>query len=202
MVDFSKSPVELTAITSRNAIESPLLRLPAELKNAIYGYVLGYGTYVALTFGTRPVLLPSRRNYLALFATCRQIYVEAALLPFRHYNLCASTLGLERVCLELCPVQRSAIRTLGLTACDQVFTFDASDWEERGYASLTALFPNLQNVLVGGYDHLDDAYDGSGYHHKETLPVAERAQWNAFAEWVQKDIGGDVMVSFQWWVIF
>lgn len=83
-----------------------------------------------------------------------------------------------------------------------MFTFDASDWEERGFASMTALFPNLRSVVVGGYEHLKDAYDGSGHRHKEPLPDVDRAHWKAFVHWVQKDMKNDTMVSFQSRIIF
>jgi hypothetical protein len=95
--------------TARNSRESPLLRLPGEIRNVIFGYVLGGKTLVAqphpdpllarvvgMTFTIRPTLSvadPESDNLsssdtsnvesadLALLSVCRQSYHEARLLP-------------------------------------------------------------------------------------------------------------------------
>ncbi|EFQ95529.1 hypothetical protein PTT_06326 [Pyrenophora teres f. teres 0-1] len=72
----------LAAITERNQQTSPLLRLPAELRNKVYTYV----------FHTPPIR-PYRdhrvygawaysRRRLRLLQVCRQVYFEARLVPF------------------------------------------------------------------------------------------------------------------------
>ncbi|KAL1795123.1 hypothetical protein ACET3X_006939 [Alternaria dauci] len=72
----------LAAISQRNHRKSPLLRLPAELRNKIYEYV----------FLSQPIR-PFRehrewphwaypRSQLNLLEACRQIYLEAKLFPF------------------------------------------------------------------------------------------------------------------------
>jgi hypothetical protein len=84
--------------TLRNAQESPLLRLPSELRNKIYEYALG-GLKISLggrsedggiwyTFSQpinagRFVSISKTRPTAPLMLTCRQIYTEAELLPFR-----------------------------------------------------------------------------------------------------------------------
>ena len=65
--------------TSRNQSESPLLQLPAELRNIIYTYVLQEHSRVA-AFPLRNT--GPRRYPLALLFVCRQIHAETALLPY------------------------------------------------------------------------------------------------------------------------
>jgi hypothetical protein len=69
----------------QNQRDSPLLRLPAELRNQIFRYALGGETW---NFVVRESNRHRVRNCsgfqhaLALLAVCRQIYAETALLPF------------------------------------------------------------------------------------------------------------------------
>jgi hypothetical protein len=88
---FTISPLHalfLTILsTSRNALSSPLLRLPAELRQQIYVYVIDNtstrkGTYhEAIPFHPRSVQHLSSQLWLGLLQTCRQAYHEAAHLP-------------------------------------------------------------------------------------------------------------------------
>lgn len=69
----------------QNQRDSPLLRLPAELRNQIFQYALGCKTWTFLVREShqQTVYVPSRLEHaLALLAVCRQIYAETALLPF------------------------------------------------------------------------------------------------------------------------
>ncbi|KAH7086755.1 hypothetical protein FB567DRAFT_602289 [Paraphoma chrysanthemicola] len=88
-------------ITKRNARDSPLLRLPGEIRNIIYGYVFGGKTFTNMrkwvgwslhdTFFAQPYAddpskyLLSHSNIifldLTLLSSCRQIYEEARQLP-------------------------------------------------------------------------------------------------------------------------
>lgn len=66
-----------------NATNSPLLRLPAEIRIAIYEYVLGGGTFKfdgRLKFGNPQASFED--NKIDLLYVCRQINAEAALLPY------------------------------------------------------------------------------------------------------------------------
>jgi hypothetical protein len=95
--------------TARNSRESPLLRLPGEIRNEIFSYVLGGKTLVAqwhfdpllarvagMTFTTRSALSIAdpesdtssssdtgnvKSADLAILSVCRQSYHEARLLP-------------------------------------------------------------------------------------------------------------------------
>ncbi|KAI4604738.1 hypothetical protein J4E83_010979 [Alternaria metachromatica] len=91
-------------ITQRNATASPLLRLPAEIRNMIFAYALSHGD-------TKLHIIPSiqdgpggtgcwkHRSWpdpvnVSLLYVCRQIHLETALLPYElnifvvygHYN--------------------------------------------------------------------------------------------------------------------
>ncbi|KAF1839924.1 uncharacterized protein K460DRAFT_349413 [Cucurbitaria berberidis CBS 394.84] len=86
-----------TKVAQRNKAVSPLLRLPAELRNHIYGYVLG-GKSICLTSSDgvcigeiAPCLTPPESGYngneeehgaLQLLYVCRQVHAEARLLIF------------------------------------------------------------------------------------------------------------------------
>jgi len=65
--------------TSRNQSESPLLQLPAELRNIIYTYVLQDDLWVV---AYRLTKTESRGYPIALLFVCRQIHAETALLPY------------------------------------------------------------------------------------------------------------------------
>lgn len=79
--------IELTLGDSArlNEIESPLLRLPAEIRNKVYAYVLS---------GEKSVLYTSRgvskqwAMCLAVTSVCRQMHFEAHLLPFKLNRFC------------------------------------------------------------------------------------------------------------------
>ncbi|KAF1997465.1 hypothetical protein P154DRAFT_537143 [Amniculicola lignicola CBS 123094] len=71
----------------KNATQSPLLRLPAELRSKIFDYALYHGDLTTETIrdaGRRhAVLKPKIANCLSLLTTCRQTYDETALKFFQ-----------------------------------------------------------------------------------------------------------------------
>ncbi|KAF2850756.1 hypothetical protein T440DRAFT_518050 [Plenodomus tracheiphilus IPT5] len=80
-------------ITQENAKQSPLLRLPAELRNQIWELVLGGNIcYV----DRKPWSMHNRKRqsfrvtnvHSALLRICRQVYSETALLPFQLNEFC------------------------------------------------------------------------------------------------------------------
>lgn len=71
-----------------NATNSPLLRLPAELRNTIYTYVFSYTACVFKDFNNDIIFDPNQpysfqECNLALPATSRQLYAKTALLPYK-----------------------------------------------------------------------------------------------------------------------
>ncbi|KAH4026155.1 hypothetical protein HBH92_173600 [Parastagonospora nodorum] len=100
-------------ITITSQLQSPLLRLPAELRNEVFSYALG-GLIVYLNHdGTISYHTPERlerldglndaridvlqntTNCLSLLTTCRQIYNESAHLPLEHYAYFYRTCSFE-----------------------------------------------------------------------------------------------------------
>ncbi|KAF2622683.1 hypothetical protein BU25DRAFT_494780 [Macroventuria anomochaeta] len=74
----------LAKFGSNSASLSPLLRLPAELRNMVYIYTLGGNTW-SINMGrgrTKPRADNAAKNALALLQVNRQIYAEAHLFPY------------------------------------------------------------------------------------------------------------------------
>ena len=71
--------------TYLNATGSPLLLLPAEIRNMIFEYAMYYGTidiYQKYNSRTGNFAIESRHAIPLLFV-CRQIYSEVVILPFK-----------------------------------------------------------------------------------------------------------------------
>jgi hypothetical protein len=143
--------------TLRNAQESRLLCLPAELRNIIYEYVLG-GQQIVLEFQLRHVsgfrrnpylrCWPAKSKYICegpntlfqamrptapLMLSCRKIYTEAELLPFSLNQITFRGLNEFFVFMKrLTDRQRNAIRTIrsGSNHLGSVFAMlRTSKWE-------------------------------------------------------------------------
>ncbi|KAI4631502.1 uncharacterized protein J4E87_002207 [Alternaria ethzedia] len=71
-------------IARQNQRNSPLLRLPAEIRHLIFGYVLGGKTFVIDHYVNQDIAKNRTllKNALALLVVCRQVFAESALLPF------------------------------------------------------------------------------------------------------------------------
>ncbi|KAG9188772.1 hypothetical protein G6011_07477 [Alternaria panax] len=118
---------EKNEATKRNTAESPLLRLPAELRNEIYKYALGRHVY--------PVPGDGRKNprALNLVRVCRQIQQEAAFLPYSLSVLSSRmAIHLEEFVSRLSISQRNAIETIQLS--------------EIGYAECSYSYWNGEDV--------------------------------------------------------
>jgi hypothetical protein len=106
--------------------ESPLLRLPPEIRNKIWGYTLGHNIFrsILIRLGKRKfkyewMSRPDEPHIgLPLLATCRQIYSEAAIMPFNLNTFVADTLNGERNMLRAFKVfnahQRKQITSIRL----------------------------------------------------------------------------------------
>ncbi|KAH7076568.1 hypothetical protein BKA63DRAFT_411359, partial [Paraphoma chrysanthemicola] len=139
--------------TIRNDLNSPLLRLPGEIRNLIYGYVLCEGSYEIrhswrnLTFA---FYIQRKVHYrLSLLAVCRRTYEETALLSFSLNKFSfVETYALEEYLIRnLHVAQRNAIRSIGIT----VFPgFDDSEEIKvnSAYSHLDDFLPTVDNVLV------------------------------------------------------
>jgi hypothetical protein len=107
----------------RNQQSSPLLRLPAEIRNTIYEYVLGgeswhYLTYIGVRLSLKRRLSkdderPEKEpHFLALFKTCRQLQAETKLLPFKLNLFPTFVKDLLDFLRVLSPSQASVIHTI------------------------------------------------------------------------------------------
>ncbi|KAF2013426.1 hypothetical protein BU24DRAFT_483170 [Aaosphaeria arxii CBS 175.79] len=71
-----------TDIIEQNG-RSPLLSLPAEIRNTIFAYALSDNIFRWDAHEKRHFIEGTGRNLFALLRTCRQIYAETAPIPFR-----------------------------------------------------------------------------------------------------------------------
>ncbi|RYN15626.1 hypothetical protein AA0115_g12931 [Alternaria tenuissima] len=83
-------------ITELNAVNSPLLRLPAEIRNMIFEQVFVNRVIHLEAYSESPIFIPDIYIYyrladvgLSLFFASRQLHTETALLP---YKLCTMRL--------------------------------------------------------------------------------------------------------------
>jgi hypothetical protein len=147
---------------------SPLLRLPAEIRNQIWRLVVG-GKVIReqVTKRGRAQMLPrpcERTNTFALLRVCRQIYAETALLPFsantflfrRYWDMGGRTNDLRKH-------QYSQIRDVQL----EVTTLDTtkSVFQDR----LTVRFKKMQ---------LDRRFPGLQRLHVCVFPFRKKPKWS------------------------
>ncbi|KAH7086856.1 hypothetical protein FB567DRAFT_526366 [Paraphoma chrysanthemicola] len=113
------------AITRRNQLESPLLRLPAELRNEICKLVLGnteisFLPWVPLPWGL--FIHHYGRYYgtyvLSLTQVCRQLHQETQLLPFQLNNFVVRHERPRELLKVFEPKQSGAIRSMKVQISD------------------------------------------------------------------------------------
>lgn len=127
--------------TLHNQKQSPLLRLPAELRNWIYEYALGSLTIRKCLF--RPhkfrafdTSRQERTNLTALASTCRQLYGETRLLPFELNVFKGHVEYWPRVLRDgLSESQRNSLRSIEITRSsvkecrpDRPWSLTQHDW--------------------------------------------------------------------------
>lgn len=117
--------------TIRNQRESPLLRLPAELRNKVYTYVLGgreielccnescgcggRRRYGRVPRGKQGPVSHYPRSLLALLETCHQVHGEARLLPFSSNMFLATALDWKELIAEhFSDERKNAIQAIGV----------------------------------------------------------------------------------------
>jgi hypothetical protein len=151
---------------------SALLRLPTEIRQEIWKYVLGGKTYLATCFGGRYYsgdykFAPSAAetcNGMVLLRTCRQIYSEAVLYPFIKATFAYHNLTyLMRSVQALRPYQRKLVTQLRIDCRRQNHTPGV---EESGLLSdheteIKKLFPAVAHitVLIHGITDADRSFD-------------------------------------------
>jgi hypothetical protein len=139
-----------TSSTVLNARNSPLLRLPGELRNTIYEYVLDEGGYTFIIPHRPARAFGERKNRLAPLSVCRRIHQETVLLPLSlnefqfFYNV-----GFRDLFLAIGPSKRRAIREVRLE--DQQLRnilVRITGLQQLGFGSLSELLPNIQRIRV------------------------------------------------------
>jgi hypothetical protein len=106
----------------QNRQSSPLLRLPPELRNQIYEYVLGGEIYYLLDSSGRMILIKNRYNgarrpqkhCFALLETCRQLHAETASLPSSLNTFASSSLTIANFFSKLTTAQQEAVKGVRL----------------------------------------------------------------------------------------
>ncbi|KAF2831177.1 hypothetical protein CC86DRAFT_401726 [Ophiobolus disseminans] len=160
----------LQAINTRNQQSSPLLRLPAELRNSIYHYVLGdhkiqirgkppkFWLFAYHSSGRMWDAKPfTQVMNLDLTLTCRQFRAELApTFAFAHNTfIFLSVHCFVEYLKRLAPAQRESIAAIEFNLSRALFPNGLVDearklWDERG-----GLLPGLKYVMVREGDRVE-----------------------------------------------
>ncbi|RYN33813.1 hypothetical protein AA0112_g5632 [Alternaria arborescens] len=163
---MAEHPRRISEITPRNSDISPLLRLPGEIRNEVYQYVLNEGAYHFMDDDLWPMTECEER--FALLRVCREIYNETRLLPFSLNTFSFSNFqNFHRFIVKFTTAkQRQAIRALDIAICNSCCIDDMKDFETRQMYSLSDVLPALQYVDVSRY--------GAKYCAKATLEERQK----------------------------
>jgi hypothetical protein len=192
-----RAPLTSPFSTKHNDPVSPLLRLPAELRNQIYEYALTSTEPLAFSWKKSPLEKKKRRNGiqlssgappgLALLFVCRKTHYETVLLPFVFNTVqCRSLAVLERLRNRLSPDQRRAITKLRLiTHFYQEFNFLRMVYENQ--LTFSAILPEVRRVVV--------QMDRGTYHYNvSSTPETMMAYLEG---WLQGKDKKKVLVEFE-----
>ncbi|KAF2132696.1 hypothetical protein P153DRAFT_354172 [Dothidotthia symphoricarpi CBS 119687] len=146
----------------KNNQNSPLLRLAPEIRNRIWTFVLGGMLFRPLFSGrSYKKMRPSnidRNDGLTLLRTCRQIYHETALLPFRSnffifsaVSLWGSKLNMFRMLRGYQLQQITSIKLeidsfTGVNLHTLQLVFDGCS--RRSHASMSQALPGLKHIHI------------------------------------------------------
>lgn len=145
--------------STKSNSESPLLRLPAEIRNSIWEYALG-GNIRDLTYFKR-----DRKRYTewliamssasfpehshALLSTCRQIYAETALLTFSTNEFRFRSKTTFKWTRDLSKVQKDLIHTVHFVRSPWHRYLDQG--EQRFFVAWDFpidIFPNIKHIVI------------------------------------------------------
>ncbi|KAF3001553.1 hypothetical protein E8E13_009730 [Curvularia kusanoi] len=154
------------AITLQNQKQSPLLRLPGELRNKIYGYFFSdYDIHMeceGFSFVGGSEFPHLRGNQLvAMSAVCRQLHDETALLPFRLCKVniagCEKSMGVADLIWNK---QLAEIREM-ITGCCSGCKYINEPYSD-GFLGILECCSRLEKISLL-YDALDDCPQGNSY---------------------------------------
>ncbi|KAF2036023.1 hypothetical protein EK21DRAFT_84397 [Setomelanomma holmii] len=140
------------AMIQHNNREPALLRLPGELRNRVYGYVLGGANCVVPDWELkiRRFAQDSQSYPFAILEVCLQTYQETSSLPFSLNNFEIQSMAVL-LSLPLSKAQKSAISSIRLEAVlmdkedveDDVPIFLLEASRQYGYTKLQDLLPGV-----------------------------------------------------------
>jgi len=145
--------------SEHNALASPLLRLPAELRNLIYTYVISNNKYGEGGFSGssdpetgEPIhmrLAPYEKGqiWIGLLLTCRQIHSETAPLPFALNTFCLIDSLIFAWFFKFATKQRFVVSTLRIEFTRNTVSDDLDDVGERMLDMVKAV-PDLRRLEV------------------------------------------------------
>lgn len=168
--------------------KSALLRLPTEIRQEIWKYVLGGKTYLASCFSGRYYsesyrFAPSTaepRKGMSLLRTCRQIYSEAVLYPLREATFAYHNLTyLKRSIKGLRPYHLNNITHIRVDCRrrNRSYYFEDSGLLSNNKLNFAKMFPALTcvMVLIHGITDSEIGFDGELYVTKvEHVPARIR----------------------------
>ena len=176
---------------------SPFLRLPAELRNEIYSYVLTKGTYhFRFQYLKRTTSASEKKNRLSLLLSYRQIHAKAALLisslnTFHFHNV----IIFKQAIASLSDGQRKVIRNIaidvqvGLDERNSTIAYINENTQEG--TSITDMFPNLETVFITNQDRYGDRVQNT-----EVGMRLQRAK-QLLKEWMAGGSGGKVKLQYR-----
>jgi hypothetical protein len=167
---------KLAPLTEQNMQDSPLLRLPGEIRNMVYNYTLPSGQYtireqtscsvierfIARNSKTKPAPTPGEPglvaeghtiNDLSLLLVCRQIHSETALIPFKQNVFCFANLdALIDIESIFTPKQCSAITNIQVNCRLDEMDLTVIEWYKDA-RPLSESLPNVKSVLLRTRTH-------------------------------------------------
>jgi hypothetical protein len=161
--------------TETNARLSPLLRLPAELRNQIFSYALGgYNIHFQIVREARDPLVPfqvlrmervfdirrpkhesgltseEKSSFLNLTLVSRQIYTETGLLPFvaNTFVITHSEDGEKWLAQKLMSAQQNSVTTVQCPVQELFFDFLAGPVASRHCTGMFRQFEGLECLVL------------------------------------------------------
>ncbi|KAF2682587.1 hypothetical protein K458DRAFT_390514 [Lentithecium fluviatile CBS 122367] len=153
---FTEQDPKLLEITRRNAETSPLLQLPAELRNRIWKFLFPPMIHdIALQHSVmqsgryRHKALKRTPNMHAILMVCRQIQAEAAFLPFQLSTFSFLDLVLFKWLITLVSAERDLIPEVRFIVGSDRYLNAEFGWDNLLVSKYARLrLPGLKRVVV------------------------------------------------------
>jgi hypothetical protein len=175
----------------RNDRESPLLRLPGELRNRIYGYVFDGSILSFVRSLVNVVLSQPIAPGLPLTRVCRKLHKETALVPFKSMVVECSTLDtFNGLVSRLNQAQRQSLTSLRLYV--RLHTRDVDnflEWMALAGQSFSKMFPGVRKVQV--YNSLGEDV---GYNSAMLYSDLEERNMELLDAWLYDKANKDLQV--------